>query len=72
VRGRRKKKVDGREHEKIAKKIEKSGNTMERYQKIRMVGKGSFGAAWLMRSLVDGCEYVVKLISVKGMSPKVN
>ncbi len=45
---------------------------MERYQKIRMVGKGSFGAAWLMRSLVDGCEYVVKLISVKGMSPKVN
>lgn len=34
------------------------------YVKIKKIGEGSFGAAWLVKSSKDSTQYVIKLINV--------
>eukprot|EP00759_Apiculatamorpha_spiralis_P008868 PhF_6_TR15695/c0_g1_i1/m.24421/K08857/NEK1_4_5; NIMA (never in mitosis gene a)-related kinase 1/4/5 len=41
-----------------------------KYRKIKMVGKGSFGEAVLVRSREDGKRYISKAIDTASMSPK--
>jgi NIMA (never in mitosis gene a)-related kinase len=41
-----------------------------KYRKIKMVGKGSFGEAVLVRSREDGKRYISKAIDTAAMSPK--
>ena len=43
---------------------------MEKYEKIKVVGKGSFGAAWLVRRRGDGKQLIAKEIQVGGMKPR--
>ena len=43
---------------------------MEKYTKIRAIGEGSFGKAYLVRHTVDNKLYVMKQISVTQMSKK--
>lgn len=42
----------------------------ERYRKVKVIGKGSFGEAVLVRSRANGRRYVVKAIETAAMSPK--
>ena len=39
---------------------------MEKYDKIRVVGNGTFGKAWLIRSRNTGRQFVMKAISTDG------
>lgn len=39
---------------------------MEKYDKIRVVGNGTFGKAWLIRSRITGRQFVMKAISTDG------
>ncbi|EGT59724.1 hypothetical protein CAEBREN_14657 [Caenorhabditis brenneri] len=41
---------------------------MDKYEKVRLVGRGSFGACWLCRDKNDASEVIVKLINTHGMS----
>lgn len=41
-----------------------------RYRFIRTIGKGSFGAAMLVRSNTDGKRYVAKVVDSSSMTPK--
>lgn len=34
------------------------------YTKIKKIGEGSFGSAWLVKSNLDHNQYVIKLINV--------
>ncbi|XP_019621504.1 PREDICTED: serine/threonine-protein kinase Nek1-like isoform X1 [Branchiostoma belcheri] len=43
---------------------------MEKYQKVKRIGEGSFGKALLVRNKKDGKQYVIKEISITKMSPK--
>ena len=44
---------------------------MDRYQKVRQIGKGAFGAAILVRPLVgDRRELVIKEVDVSGLNPR--
>ncbi|KAG9391702.1 Nek1 Ser/Thr kinase-like [Carpediemonas membranifera] len=43
---------------------------MNKYERIRVIGKGSFGSAVLVRSKVDRKTYVVKLINVAQLNAK--
>ncbi|CAL2028528.1 unnamed protein product [Caenorhabditis brenneri] len=41
---------------------------MDKYEKVRLVGRGAFGACWLCRDKNDASEVIVKLINTHGMS----
>ena len=41
-----------------------------KYRKIKLIGKGSFGEAVLVRSKADGKRYVAKAIETAAMTPK--
>ncbi|XP_044213900.1 interferon-induced very large GTPase 1-like isoform X1 [Thunnus albacares] len=43
---------------------------MDKYEKVRKIGKGAFGKAILVRSKEDGHQYVIKEIDISGMSPE--
>ena len=43
---------------------------MEKYKKIKVIGKGNFGHAILVQSLVDNKFYVIKTIDVSQMDKK--
>jgi NIMA (never in mitosis gene a)-related kinase len=43
---------------------------MEKYQKIRAIGEGSFGKAYLVKNSQDNQMYVMKQISITQMSKK--
>lgn len=42
---------------------------MEAYTKVRVLGKGSFGAAWLIQRKKDGVQFVAKEVKLTGMKP---
>ncbi|KAJ8019928.1 Serine/threonine-protein kinase Nek1 [Holothuria leucospilota] len=42
-------------------------NNFSKYTKIRLIGEGTFGKAWLVRSHRSGRFYVTKEINLKGM-----
>ena len=43
---------------------------MEKYTTGKMLGKGSYGAAYLVHAKADGKTYVMKDISLHGLSKK--
>ncbi|XP_058436350.1 serine/threonine-protein kinase Nek1 isoform X6 [Marmota monax] len=43
---------------------------MEKYARVQKIGEGSFGKAILVESTEDGRQYVIKEISISGMSSK--
>ncbi|CAN9501025.1 unnamed protein product [Ophioblennius macclurei] len=43
---------------------------MDKYEKVKKIGEGSFGKAILVKSKVDGHQYVIKEISICGMSSR--
>ncbi|XP_061883932.1 serine/threonine-protein kinase Nek1 isoform X3 [Entelurus aequoreus] len=43
---------------------------MDKYEKVKKIGEGSFGKAALVKSKEDGHQYVIKEISISGMSEK--
>ncbi|XP_062857952.1 serine/threonine-protein kinase Nek1 isoform X2 [Trichomycterus rosablanca] len=43
---------------------------MDKYEKVRKIGEGSFGKAILVRSKEDGRQYVIKEIGISRMSNK--
>lgn len=43
---------------------------MERYRKLKVIGKGSFGYAVLVQSVADRLSYVMKIIDVSKMDRK--
>lgn len=43
---------------------------MERYRKLKVIGKGSFGFAVLVQSVSDRQTYVMKIIDVSKMDRK--
>jgi NIMA (never in mitosis gene a)-related kinase len=43
---------------------------MERYRKLKVIGKGSFGYAVLVQSVADRQTYVMKIIDVSKMDRK--
>ncbi|XP_035509684.1 serine/threonine-protein kinase Nek1 isoform X2 [Morone saxatilis] len=43
---------------------------MDKYEKVKKIGEGSFGKAVLVKSKEDGHQYVIKEIGISGMSSK--
>ncbi|XP_074651096.1 serine/threonine-protein kinase Nek1-like isoform X2 [Tubulanus polymorphus] len=43
---------------------------MDKYQKIKKIGEGSFGTAYLVKSKKDGSQYVIKEINISRMQRK--
>ncbi|XP_042275971.1 serine/threonine-protein kinase Nek1-like isoform X2 [Thunnus maccoyii] len=43
---------------------------MEKYEKVKEIGKGGFGKAILVKSKEDGHQYVIKEIGISRMSPE--
>ncbi|XP_075901554.1 serine/threonine-protein kinase Nek1-like isoform X2 [Nelusetta ayraudi] len=43
---------------------------MDKYEKVKKIGEGSFGKAVLVKSKEDGRQYVIKEIGISGMSCK--
>ncbi|XP_017278942.1 serine/threonine-protein kinase Nek1 isoform X2 [Kryptolebias marmoratus] len=43
---------------------------MNKYEKVKKIGEGSFGKAILVKSKDDGRQYVIKEIGISGMSSK--
>ncbi|XP_061593926.1 serine/threonine-protein kinase Nek1 isoform X2 [Cololabis saira] len=43
---------------------------MDKYEKVKKIGEGSFGKAILVKSKEDGHQYVIKEIGISGMSNK--
>jgi NIMA (never in mitosis gene a)-related kinase len=43
---------------------------MEKYRKLKVIGKGSFGYAVLVQSVADRQTYVMKIIDVSKMDRK--
>lgn len=41
----------------------------EMYKRIKLIGEGSFGKAYLVESLSDGKLWVIKQISLETMNP---
>ena len=47
-------------------------HTMEKYRKLKTLGRGSFGAAILVRRVDDNREFVIKRVDLSRMQPKVH
>ena len=43
---------------------------MDRYERGRVVGRGAFGQAVLVRRKADGREFIAKEIKIQGMQPR--
>ncbi|KAM7410415.1 hypothetical protein PAMA_001721 [Pampus argenteus] len=43
---------------------------MDKYERVKKIGEGSFGKAILVKSKEDGHQYVIKEIGISGMSSK--
>nr|XP_049585431.1 serine/threonine-protein kinase Nek1 isoform X4 [Syngnathus scovelli] len=43
---------------------------MDKYEKVKKIGEGSFGKAVLVKAKEDGHQYVIKEVSISGMSDK--
>ncbi|XP_057696978.1 serine/threonine-protein kinase Nek1 isoform X3 [Corythoichthys intestinalis] len=43
---------------------------MDKYEKVKKIGEGSFGKAVLVKDKEDGHQYVIKEVSISGMSEK--
>ncbi|XP_077441352.1 serine/threonine-protein kinase Nek1 isoform X17 [Vanacampus margaritifer] len=43
---------------------------MDKYEKVKKIGEGSFGKAVLVKAKKDGHQYVIKEVSISGMSDK--
>lgn len=41
---------------------------MDKYEKVKKIGEGSFGKAVLVKSKEDGRQYVIKEIGISGVS----
>lgn len=41
---------------------------MDKYEKVKKIGEGSFGKAVLVKSKEDGHQYVIKEIGISGVS----
>ena len=54
--------------------LQKGGHTLEdyrqKYQEIEIKGKGTSGCATLVKSRVDGLEYISKKVVLNGLSPR--
>jgi NIMA (never in mitosis gene a)-related kinase 1/4/5 len=37
---------------------------MDQYEKLKMLGKGTYGKAWLVKDRISGQQYVLKEIKV--------
>lgn len=40
---------------------------MDKYEKVKKIGEGSFGKAVLVKSKEDGRQYVIKEIGISGV-----
>lgn len=43
---------------------------MDKYKKVKVIGKGNFGHAILVQSIIDHKYYVIKTIDVSQMDKK--
>lgn len=43
-------------------------SNMDKYEKVKKIGEGSFGKAILVKSKHDGRQYVIKEIGISGVS----
>jgi len=43
---------------------------MDKYEKVKKIGEGSFGKAILVKSKQDGHQYVIKEIGISAVSSK--
>ena len=41
---------------------------MEKYEKIKIIGRGAYGTVYLCRRISDGCHFIIKQIPVEEMS----
>lgn len=41
---------------------------MEKYEKIKNIGRGAYGTVYLCRRISDGCHFIIKQIPVEEMS----
>lgn len=55
--------------ENLSQVIER-GSEAEKYQKVRVLGEGAMGKAYLVRSSEDGLQYVMKRINIGHLPPK--
>ncbi|KAG5479499.1 hypothetical protein LSCM1_04765 [Leishmania martiniquensis] len=44
-------------------------NRMEKYTQVKVLGKGSFGSAWLIQRNEDGAQFVAKEVRLGGLKP---
>jgi len=44
---------------------------MERYVRVKKIGEGSFGKAFLVKKKNDGKHYVIKEISISQVRPTI-
>ncbi|GET88423.1 protein kinase, putative [Leishmania tarentolae] len=42
---------------------------MEKYTQVKVLGKGSFGSAWLIQRNADGAQFVAKEVRLGGLKP---
>jgi NIMA (never in mitosis gene a)-related kinase len=45
---------------------------MNNYTKVKKIGEGSFGKAWLVKSPADNKQYVIKEINISRVSSQVS
>lgn len=50
--------------------VNERSSEAERYQKVRVLGEGSMGKAYLVHSAEDGLQYVMKRINIGHLEPK--
>jgi serine/threonine protein kinase len=43
---------------------------MNKYDKGKMIGKGSYGSVYLVRRRTDGKQLVMKIMTIQGVSQK--
>jgi NIMA (never in mitosis gene a)-related kinase len=50
--------------------VNERGSEAEKYQKVRVLGEGAMGKAYLVRSSEDELQYVMKRINIGHLPPK--